>query len=168
MTKPGNLTRTVSFRLRKLLKKDRFRDALIHHLARTRTNCVLDVGANTGQYGEHLRKNCNFSGYIHSFEPVRASFDLLTKRAANDPKWFVHQHAFGEIEGSFDINVGPRSDFNSFKGTTDFGQHGFDRNGIEFLGTERVRVERLDSFLSSPPRVLGGAALFFEDRHAGF
>ena len=43
-------------------------------------NLVLDVGANTGQFGSLLR-GCGYNGDIFSFEPTKESFDLLSLRA---------------------------------------------------------------------------------------
>jgi hypothetical protein len=46
-------------------------------------NCVIDVGAYHGEYGQLLRA-IGYKGRIVSFEPVKSSYDILSKRAAGD------------------------------------------------------------------------------------
>jgi SAM-dependent methyltransferase len=42
-------------------------------------NCILDVGANEGQFAEkHLKYGYN--GRVISFEPIKAVFDKLEKK----------------------------------------------------------------------------------------
>ncbi|MFI4963330.1 MAG: hypothetical protein ACHP6H_05685, partial [Legionellales bacterium] len=49
-------------------------------------NVVLDVGANTGQFGSRLRE-LGFKGKIISFEPILAEYQDLNKKTVNDPLW---------------------------------------------------------------------------------
>jgi len=53
------------------LERYLFECSLSQVLRRLDINCVLDVGANQGQYGLMLR-GLGYSGYIVSFEPVNA------------------------------------------------------------------------------------------------
>ena len=46
-----------------------------------RINLVLDVGANTGQFGQLLRRR-GYAGQIISFEPVKEAFWGARKRGA--------------------------------------------------------------------------------------
>lgn len=70
---------------------------------------VLDVGANTGQYGALVR-NCGYRGPIVSFEPLLAAYDELTQRAASDPCWTVADRgALGAAAGHATINVAGNS-----------------------------------------------------------
>lgn len=48
-------------------------------------DCVIDVGANAGQYGKFLRE-IGFEGHIVSFEPVSVAFTLLEQQSAADEK----------------------------------------------------------------------------------
>ena len=54
---------------------------LARHLAtlfqKLNIRCVLDVGANIGQYREFLRHQVGYDGLIISFEPVRENVNIL-------------------------------------------------------------------------------------------
>ena len=59
-----------------------------------RIDLVLDVGANTGQFGAYLRE-LGYAGTIHSFEPVEATFQALQRRTSGDANWSCHRMALG-------------------------------------------------------------------------
>jgi FkbM family methyltransferase len=82
-------------------------------LERFRVSCVLDVGANVGQYAAMLRAQ-GFGGRIVSFEPLAASHAALTKRAAGDPGWQVApRKAIGDSDQETLIEVSAESDMSS-------------------------------------------------------
>src|SRR6476660_4187567 len=74
-------------------------------LARLHIDCVLDVGANAGQYHDFLRHRVLFQGTIISFEPVARHVDLLRERAKEDPAWHVEGYALGARNEQMEINV---------------------------------------------------------------
>src|SRR5207249_3785956 len=70
-----------------------------------RVKFVLDVGANSGQYGSLVRR-CGFDGPIVSFEPVAEAHARLVKRAAREPNWRVAERAaVGASSSKAMINV---------------------------------------------------------------
>ncbi len=69
-------------------------------------NCVMDVGANKGQFASELR-GIGFKGLIVSFEPQRREFSLLKETFSRDPMWRGYQVALGKNSGSAKINVIP-------------------------------------------------------------
>lgn len=71
-----------------------------------RVNCVLDVGANRGQYARALRR-AGFAGRIVSFEPVPATFARLQEAARADPEWIALPYALGREEGATEMHVVP-------------------------------------------------------------
>lgn len=74
-------------------------------LARLDIDCVLDVGANAGQYHDFLRDKVQFDGPIISFEPVSHHIDALRERSRGDRDWHIEGYALGSRDGSMPINV---------------------------------------------------------------
>jgi len=68
---------------------------------------VLDVGANTGQYGRLIRQESGYSGRIVSFEPGDAAFTALSAAAEPDPRWDVHQYGLSDMATSATLLVPP-------------------------------------------------------------
>lgn len=66
--------------------------------------CVLDVGANGGDYARALRR-FGYLGRIVSFEPVREPFERAQRAARRDPAWIVFRYALGSERGEATINV---------------------------------------------------------------
>jgi FkbM family methyltransferase len=106
-------------------------------------NCVLDVGANIGQYGKKLRR-AGYRGRIVSFEPLPHLARKLRRTAAADPDWQVFECALGDTEGESEMNVaaGPGTT-SSLLPASDFGREWSARLGGG--GTAKVQVRRLDS-----------------------
>lgn len=77
-------------------------------------DCVLDVGANEGQYAKFLRHHVDYRGPILSFEPISELVEKLKAQASTDPQWSLHRLALGDQSGQADINVMQRTDFSSF------------------------------------------------------
>lgn len=111
-------------------------------------DCVLDVGANIGQYHEFLRLHVGYEGPVVSFEPVREMFDTLARRTADDPRWTVHQIALGDVEGSANINVLAERTLSSLlpPNAENLRAMGYEKylRETEVARTEPVPVRRLD------------------------
>lgn len=85
--------------------------ALLGHL---KIDCVLDVGANVGQYHDFLRDKVHYDGAIVSFEPVRRQIEALRDRAHADNDWHIEGYALGARDGDMPINVMVSDQFSSF------------------------------------------------------
>jgi len=110
---------------------------------------VVDVGANTGQYGERLR-SYGYAGWIISAEPVAATYAVLAAHAASDPRWKALNLAYGEEDGFAQINVSEASVFSSLRpqlptATTLY-------PGAKVIRQEAVRVMRLDEAFPDFPK----------------
>jgi FkbM family methyltransferase len=107
-------------------------------------NCVLDVGANVGQYAQLLRRE-GYAGRIVSFEPVPALADELRRTAEGDPNWSVMQCALGEADEEAEINVRPGS-MSSLLPSSDFGKAWSGR--LREAETQAISVRRLDGLFA--------------------
>ena len=108
-------------------------------------NCVIDVGANYGQYGEFLRQ-IGYKGRIVSFEPVAKSFDLLAERAKSDPAWQVHRLAAGSANQPVEMNVMDSDQFSSLLPMNSYGRSRYPAQTV-VTRVEQVNVVRLDSMM---------------------
>lgn len=117
--------------------------ALAKALAHHQVDTVLDVGANVGQYGQHLRE-LGFRGRIVSFEPLTVPRGRLQTLAANDPLWTVApQMAIGEQEGNVTINVASNGGASSSI-LPMLARHEHAAPDVAYVGSEIVFISRLD------------------------
>ena len=112
-------------------------------LRRYRINCVIDVGANHGQYARRLRR-AGYQGRIVSFEPVADTFARLQASAAGDPAWTVHRCALGREEAVATMHVVPGT-LSSVLAPTAFGRDRYRQ--LRDATDEDVPVRRLDGML---------------------
>lgn len=99
------------------LREMRERDFALHLrqlLTRLKVDCVLDVGANVGQYRDFLRERVLYEGRIVSFEPVARHVELLRERAREDADWHIEGCALGARDEQMAINVMVSDQFSSF------------------------------------------------------
>ena len=65
---------------------------------------ILDIGANSGQYGLETIK-IGFKGAIISFEPVKSVFNKLRKNAEKYPLWYTYNYGLGDKCETSEINI---------------------------------------------------------------
>lgn len=105
---------------------------------------VLDVGASDGGYGRQVRQ-FGYRGRIVSFEPLPSAFGRLAETIAGDPLWTARNHALGDEPGQATINVASNSASSSLLPMLD--SHRAAEPSVGYVGTETIRVERLDDIL---------------------
>jgi FkbM family methyltransferase len=110
---------------------------------------VLDVGANSGQFGRLLRQ-LGFQGRIVSFEPLKDAFATLRQVAAHDALWECQNLALGDSDRTASINISANSFSSSFLPVSA-------RNvqlepGIAYVGQQEASIRRLDTVLDSVAR----------------
>jgi FkbM family methyltransferase len=112
-------------------------------LAHHRIDLVLDVGANTGQYAQRLRR-VGYRGRIVSFEPQTSAHAVLTEAAAGDPGWQVAPRmALGDSDRPLTLNLSAQSDMSSALAMT--GEMTELLDSAAYTGTETARQARLDA-----------------------
>ena len=107
-------------------------------------DCVLDVGANLGQYRDFLRDEIGFRGPIVSFEPIPSHARAMSERAKSDENWVVEGCALGSSSGEAPFNVMKSSQFSSFLSP--------DHRAVKLFETEN----QLDHQVTVPIQTLDG------------
>lgn len=97
------------------LAGNRLGGLLKHLVGRLRPDCVLDVGANRGQFHDLLRAEAEFEGAIVSYEPIPALAEALARRAGSEPLWEVRATALGAATGTMDLHVTAADEFSSLR-----------------------------------------------------
>jgi FkbM family methyltransferase len=142
MTPLQRLVRRLGYDLTARTKARPLQAQLIAVLERFEIAVVLDVGANTGQYGTALRE-WGYAGRIVSFEPLAEAHRLLERRAAADPAWRVAPRmAIGDRDGEVEIEVSAESDMSSVLPQTDLLRRISPSSRV--VGREMVPIRRLD------------------------
>ena len=110
-----------------------------------RIDCVIDVGANEGQFARFIRQNIGFAGPIFSFEPNPDAYARLAAAAADDAQWTTFPIGLGARQQRLSLNIMNDSVFSSLKEPANalFGEQ------IEIVDTADIDVDRLDSVLRS-------------------
>lgn len=105
-------------------------------------DCVLDVGANAGQYGASLR-GLGYGGWIVSFEPVFLVYQKLVESSKGDDKWICYNLALGDRAEKKIINVYSSTVFSSFLDASDYSKEIW--KSLEIVTPEEVTVVKLDN-----------------------
>jgi FkbM family methyltransferase len=142
MTPLQRLARRLGYDLTPHKKAKPLEAQLIAVLERFAIACVLDVGANAGQYGSLLR-DWGYRGRIVSFEPLAGAHARLEQRAAPDPAWQVAPRmALGAQDGEATIEVSAESDMSSILPQTELLRRVSPSSRV--IGRETVPLRRLD------------------------
>lgn len=111
---------------------------------------VIDVGANSGQYAQQLRR-CGYRGRILSFEPLTSAFVELQRNHARTPEnWEIEQLALGDRAGRAVLNVAANSYSSSILPM--LRTHSVNAPDSTFVGKEEIAIETLDSIIETKVR----------------
>jgi len=87
------------------LGRGTFENELIKILDDIKTDLVLDIGANKGQFAMSLF-DYGYKNKVLSFEPLSAIYKLLEENSKNNSLWYLHEKCcVGEKEKMVDINL---------------------------------------------------------------
>ncbi len=136
--------RTMGVQLTEYPKKSERRQMQI--VKTKNIDMILDVGANTGQYGLHLRR-LGYTGEIISFEPMKKAFNELEKKAAKDSKWSAMAYALGDEDGSSIINISENSYSSSILEMLP--THEDSAPDSKYVAQEEIVIKKLDSIFDS-------------------
>jgi FkbM family methyltransferase len=126
------------------LHRDHFRSRFVAFLRDRGIDAVLDVGANTGQFGRALRQ-AKYAGRILSVEPLSSAYDALVARAQDDPAWITERAAISDTVGSITMNVSGNSVSSSVLPMLD--THAAAAPASRYVSTERVPSTTVDELV---------------------
>jgi len=129
-------------------------------------DCVIDVGANAGQYALELRA-LGYKGLILSFEPDPRPYQRLERRAERDGRWVAFNMALGSEPGERELNLMERSEFNSFH-MPSTAESDVAASANTVVGRRLVQVETLSRVLAPLSRKHGFARAFLKMDTQGF
>jgi FkbM family methyltransferase len=164
MTPLQRLARRLGYDLTPRRKAKPLEAQLIAVLDHASITCVLDVGANQGQYGAMLR-DWGYRGRIVSFEPLAQAHAALERRAAADPAWRVASRmALGDHDGEVELEVSAESDMSSVLPQSALLRQVSPTSTV--VGRERVLLRRLESIV--PPYIEPDDRLFLKIDAQGY
>ena len=121
-------------------------------LSRLAVDCVIDVGANRGQFHDFLRTEVGYQGYVASFEPQASCLQQLRARAPADKHWGIYGFALGNENSQRQINVMRSNAFTSFLLPDASAVPALaERNTVSHV--EMVQVRRVDDVIDDLRRV---------------
>ncbi len=106
---------------------------------------VVDIGANTGQYGHSIRE-IGYHGPIVSFEPQRACMPKLQAAASADGNWNASNLALGAAEGELELHVAGNSLSSSLLPMLESHRAAAPESG--YVATQTTPVRTIDAELS--------------------
>ena len=117
---------------------------LVQRIRERRIACVLDVGANVGQFAQSLRSD-GYAGQIYSFEPLGAAFADLQQAADLDGSWFPLKVALGAAKEQRELRIAANSVSSSLLEICPRAVEA--EPAARVVGCESVQVETLDSLM---------------------
>ncbi len=132
-----------NIRILKISKNLNSFDILEKLITKYDIDCILDVGANEGQFAMKIRE----SGYqkkIISFEPLSLAYSKLLKNSYNDINWEIFRKiALGESNGHSVLNV---SSYSPSSSILPFTTHHLQAKPKAIMtGIEKIEITKLDS-----------------------
>jgi FkbM family methyltransferase len=137
----------------KTLKRETAASRFVAILEQNRIDTVIDVGANTGQTAEELRK-FGYRGAVISYEPIRECHEELLVKSASDPGWSIAPRcALGDREGTVDFQVSEGSSLSSISSPTSTMMQALPK--VRAASQEKVPIHRLDGLMKKEMKALG-------------
>ncbi len=116
---------------------------LVRLLEEYSIDCILDVGANVGQYAIDVRKG-GYKKHIVSIEPLAQNIEHLQSISGKDDAWHIApQMALGSENTETEINVSEASDMSSVLDIEDITLQALPKG--QYVKKEVVPLLRLDS-----------------------
>ncbi|MDX8389378.1 MAG: FkbM family methyltransferase [Mariprofundaceae bacterium] len=104
--------------------------------------CVIDAGANKGQFLQLALRSCEGDGLtIHCFEPSKAAFTALSTVASGKVRVIVNHCALGKAKGRGRLYYDEEA-----SGLASMSRRNLDHIGVEFSQSEAINVLTLEEY----------------------
>ena len=123
-----------------LIESNDFR--LNHFLKINDIDCVLDVGANIGQYANNLRR-IGYKKKIISFEPLSSAYKILQNKSVKDELWTSYNYGIGEENKEVNINISKNSYSSSILNILPL--HTESEPQSEYFSKETISIKKLEN-----------------------
>lgn len=127
-------------------------------LGQLEIDCVLDVGANRGQFAEELR-GIGYRGQIVSFEPIASEFLVMKTQRQDDRQWTGYSMALGSKEETMSITIPKLTVMSSLLEFASAEKH---------ARVEQIEVRRLDTLFPDLQQKLGFSRPFLKMDTQGY
>jgi len=105
-------------------------------------DCVIDIGANIGQYAKHLRR-IGFKKNIISFEPLNHAYKILENKSKKDSKWQSINFGIGDKDEISEINISKNSYSSSILEMSSI--HSNSAPDSIYLSKQKINIKKLDN-----------------------
>lgn len=119
---------------------------LEYFLRKKSIDCILDIGANVGQYGLYLRE-IGYKNKIISFEPVLETYIELDKISKKDEFWTVYNFGLGSENKDIQINISKNSVSSSILKMKDIHMNAEPES--KYIDTQNIKIKTLEHFILS-------------------
>ena len=119
---------------------------ILNFFYQKKIDCVLDVGANIGQFATFMRQ-AGYKNHIVSFEPSSEACKKILAIAKSDHKWqVIPKLALGDVEGELTLNISKNSYSSSLLQMLPL--HKISEPDSIYIDQQITKIERLDSLSS--------------------
>jgi FkbM family methyltransferase len=129
--------------------------------------CVIDVGANAGQFHDFIRNDIEFDGWIVSVEPIPHHARALKERAVKEKTWIVEECALGSAPQRATFQIMRNSEFSSFL-EPDHTSIDIFRNQNQVINRIEVTVDTLDALVQRHLPSFGDGPIYLKLDTQGF
>ncbi len=138
-------------------------------LERLGVTCVLDVGANCGQFRERIAARCGWAGPVVSFEPIARYAAVLRGAGAGRSDWRVVESALGAVAEDKAITLFDSPGLASLRTPRlNAMRELLPKHVVQVIGRETIRVQRLDDVFAEATRGLDTSRVFLKIDTQGY
>jgi FkbM family methyltransferase len=106
--------------------------------------CVLDVGANQGQFLVMALSSLPNETVVHSFEPASQTFRMLSENIGNDVRVTLNNCGMGRDIGMLDLYFDKAG-----SGLASLSKRRLDHYNIEFSQSEKIKIDTIDNYCAA-------------------